>query len=58
MNDIERADKLVAIYTKVTRRDAFADQINADPTTPYTPEEINFLWEVIDRAFDEGQYND
>ncbi len=54
MNDVERAEKLVDIYTKVSQRDAFAEHINADPATPYTPEEIDLLWEVIDRAFDEG----
>jgi len=55
MNALERAEKLVTLYMRVTRSDGFARVVNADPIFVYTPEEIEFLWELIDRAFDEGQ---
>lgn len=51
---VMRAAKLVHIYQEVANGNGFAQRIAVDPTCFCGPEETDFLWEVVDAAFDAG----
>ena len=51
---IKLAAKLVHAYQKSKISDDFARHLSEDPAAFYSPEEVEFLWELIDAAFDAG----
>lgn len=53
-NNIKAASELVVTYQRSRNRPEFTALVSVHPLLPFTLGEADFLWELIDAAFDAG----